>query len=65
MSTRSAQPAAFVKAAKLRPVNAGPLIWRDSDLLLVPAELYSRQVAAGETVQIQKPDRDMIVMLKE
>lgn len=64
MSTKTAQQPHFASDAAFQPVTSGPLVWRDNDLFLVPAELYSRHVNAGETVHVPRMDRDMIVMLK-
>lgn len=41
------------------------LDWRDNNLDLVPADLFSRAVTAGTVVTIPQPDRDMVVLLQE
>jgi beta-galactosidase len=45
-------------------VAAGPLSWRADDLILTSAQLYSKQVAAGESVSLDLGDRDALVLMK-
>jgi hypothetical protein len=46
-------------------VAGDDLVWRDNDLMLVPAQLFSRKASAGETIHLAQPDRDQIVLFKE
>jgi len=70
MATR---PEAVLATRRMQsPVDAGfkevpvpNLVWRDNDLMLVPAQLFSRPSAAGDIIHLPRPDRDQIVMLKE
>jgi hypothetical protein len=64
MCTATAHSPEF-SAAGFSPVESSPLVWRDNALMLVPAELFSRKVAAGDRISIPQADRDLIVMLKE
>jgi hypothetical protein len=41
------------------------MVWRDNRLMLVPAQLFSHQAAAGEVIHLAQPDRDEIVLVKE
>jgi beta-galactosidase len=65
MATRSNQAPAFLTDAGFKEVSSSGLVWRDNNLMLVPAQLFSRAAAAGEAVHIPPPDRDIIVLLKE
>lgn len=39
--------------------------WRNNELQLVPAQLFSRQAAGGEVLHFPQSDRDQIVLLRE
>lgn len=65
LCTKQDAPPAFVTSAHFNEVNAGPIHWRGDDLILVPAQLYSRPVAAGESVKISLGDRDAMILFKE
>jgi hypothetical protein len=49
----------------LTEVPGTQLVWRDDDLLLVPAQLFVRSAAAGETIRLGQADRDAVVLVKE
>jgi beta-galactosidase len=65
MATQGADAPAFLTSAGFQAVATPDLVWRDNDLMLVPAQLYSRPAAAGEVIHLTPPDRDAIVMVKE
>ncbi len=39
-------------------------LWRDNALILVPAQLYEHDAAAGEKIALNLGDRDAVVMIK-
>ena len=45
-------------------VDNGSFIWRDNALQLVPAKLFGRKVAAGESVSLKLGDADAVVLVK-
>ncbi len=63
--TKGEQAPAYLANAGFKEVNAPGFVWRDNSLQLVPAQLFSRTAAAGETVHLAQSDRDQIVMVKE
>jgi beta-galactosidase len=65
MATAAKTDPAFLTNAGFKPVDTSPLVWRDNDLMLVSAQLYSRQAVASEVIHLSAPDRDAIVLLKE
>ena len=65
MATKRAEAPSFLTGAGFKEVASPDLVWRDNDLMLVPAQLFSLRAAAGETIHIAQPDRDEIVLLKE
>jgi beta-galactosidase len=65
MVTKAPAPPVFLTGAGFNATPGPDLTWHDNRLLLVPAQLYSRTVAAGERVMISKADRDALVMIKE
>jgi beta-galactosidase len=65
MATRQNQPPAYLTGNGFKEVSPAHLVWRDNRLMLVPAQLFSRPGAAGETIHLPQPDRDQIVLLKE
>ena len=65
MCTKAGKSPAFLTAAGLTEVHDPQLVWRDNDLLLVPAQLFMRSAAAGETIRLGPADRDAVVLLKE
>jgi len=65
MATRQETPPAALTEVGFKEFASPGLVWRDNDLMLVPAQLYSRPAAAGEVVHLPQPDRDEIVLLKE
>jgi hypothetical protein len=64
MTTKQDAQPDFVADASFRKVNTSPLSWRGNDLILVPARLFSRHVAVGESVKLSLGDRDALVLLK-
>ncbi|MEO7932780.1 MAG: glycoside hydrolase family 2 TIM barrel-domain containing protein [Chthoniobacterales bacterium] len=64
MATKLPDSPAFVKTGDFQEVNTPQLQWRNNDLLLVPAQLFSRQAGAGEIIQLSEADRDQIVLIK-
>jgi beta-galactosidase len=64
MASKADAPPPFVSSG-FEPVAGGNLVWRDNNLMLVPAELFSHSFAAGATVHLPEPDRDQIIMFKE
>jgi beta-galactosidase len=65
MATRTDNAPAFLTDAGFKEVSVPDLVWRDNKLMLVPAQLFSRAAAAGETVHLAPADRDAIILLKE
>jgi hypothetical protein len=65
MATKTDALPAFLAVADFKEVPSPDLVWRDNNLMLVPAQLFSRQAAAGETIHLAPPDRDEIVLVKE
>jgi beta-galactosidase len=63
MTTKQNKEPGFVPA-NFKEVDVGPLSWRGDDLILVPAQLYSRHVAARESVKLSLGDRDALVLMK-
>ena len=61
-STDGTAPASLTDA-KFTPSGA-PFLWRDNAIDLVPAQVYARKAAAGETVALSLGERDAIVLLK-
>ena len=58
-------PPAFVASGQFKEVSPGTTtLWRNNDLLLVPARLYVHKAAAGEKIRLTLGDRDAIVMIK-
>jgi len=51
--------------AGFKEASVPGLVWRDNRLMLVPAQLFSRQAQAGEVIQLAPADRDEIVLVKE
>jgi beta-galactosidase len=65
MATQRAAAPSFLTAAGFKAVGSPDLVWRNNSLQLVPAQLFSRQAAAGEVIHLAQPDRDEIVLVKE
>jgi beta-galactosidase len=65
MSTKRAEAPSFLTDAGFKEVASPDLVWRDNDLQLVPAQLFSRHATAGEVIHLAQPDRDEIVLVKE
>lgn len=64
LCTKQETAPAFLTAAGFAPVEAGPVSWRDNELMLLPAQVYARKFAAGETVKLALGERDALVLLK-
>ncbi|HTQ32062.1 MAG TPA: chitobiase/beta-hexosaminidase C-terminal domain-containing protein, partial [Opitutaceae bacterium] len=62
MCTKTGSAPAFL--AGFTETNDAGLVWRDNNLNLVPALLFSRQVSANESVTIPAADRDALVMFQ-
>lgn len=65
MTAKLAQAPAFLTGASFNEVTKPDLMWRNNNLTLEPAQLFSREASAGEVVRIPEPDRDEIVLVKE
>ncbi len=65
MATRQSSAPAALTDAGFQEISSPGLVWRDNDLMLVPAQLYARRAAAGEVIHLPQLDRDEIVLLKE
>jgi len=65
MATRHPQSPSFLAEAGFKEVPRPGIVWRDNNLMLVPAQLFSRKAVAGEVVHLNKSDRDEIVLVKE
>ena len=65
MATKTDAPPAFATSGQFKEVSPGTTtLWRNNDLLLVPAQLYVHKAAAGEKISLTLGDRDAIVMIK-
>ena len=65
MATQTDAPPAFATSGQFKEVSPGTTtLWRNNDLLLVPAQLYVHEAAAGEKISLTLGDRDAIVMIK-
>ena len=64
MATRKEGPPEFVGGGGFTEVPIGNFVWRDNALILVPAQLYVHQAAAGEKVSVNLGDRDAVVLIK-
>ena len=65
MATQTDAPPAFATSGQFKEVAPGTTtLWRNNDLLLVPAQLYAHEAAAGEKIRLTLGDRDAIVMIK-
>jgi beta-galactosidase len=65
MATKTAGAPTFLTDTGFKEVASPDLVWRDNNLMLVPAQLFSHQAAAGEVIHLVQPDRDEIVLVKE
>jgi len=65
MVTKEDSAPSYLTDAGFAEVPVDGLRWRDNDLNLVPAQLFSHQAAAGDAIHLAKPDRDQIVLIKE
>jgi len=65
MATKTGKPFRSILENGFNEVASAGLVWRDNDLMLVPAQLFVRHAAAGEVIRFSKPDRDEIVLLRE
>ena len=54
----------FLAEAGFKEVPVPNLVWRDNDLMFVPAQLFTRAASAGDLLRLPA-DRDKSVMLKE
>jgi beta-galactosidase len=65
MATKRETVPAFLAEAGFKEISKTGLVWRDNNLMLVPAQLFSRRAQAGEVIHLAPPDRDEIVLVKE
>jgi beta-galactosidase len=65
MVTKQAKAPSFFTSGGFKEVVLPDLFWRDNNLNLVPAQLFSRQASAGEVIHLPQFDRDGIILLKE
>jgi hypothetical protein len=65
MATKRVDAPTFLTDAGFKEIASPDLVWRDNNLMLVSAQLFSRQYAAGEVVHLAQADRDEIVLVKE
>jgi len=65
MATRHAETPSILTDAGFKEVASPDLVWRDNNLTLVPAQLFSHQAVAGEVIHLAQPDRDEVVLVKE
>ena len=63
MATKLEAPPAFA-GTSFREVPSAATLWRDNSLLLVPAQLYVHEAAAGEKIHVTLGDRDAVILLK-
>ena len=52
MATKKEAPPAFANKGGFTEVPTGNYVWRDNALILVPAQLYVHQAAAGEKISV-------------
>ncbi len=64
MATKQDPAPAFAAAGFKEVATTTPLDWRNNALLLVPAQLYEHDAAAGEKIQLSLGDRDAVVLIK-
>jgi len=65
MTTKLDQSPSFPISAGFKGVGRPDLMWRNNSLTLESAQLFARDISAGEVVNIPEPDRDEIVLLRE
>jgi beta-galactosidase len=65
MCTKQDSPPAWLTSEQFTEQHTdAPIDWRGNDLILVPAQLYSRHFAAGESVKLSLGERDALVLVK-
>ena len=64
MASQSAAPPAFAGGGNFKETSPTTYLWRDNDLLPVPARLYTHEAVAGEEVNLRLGDRDAVVLIK-
>jgi hypothetical protein len=65
MATKMDAPPSFATSGQFKEVSPGTTtLWRNNNLLLVPAQLYVHEAAAGENISLNLGDRDAIVLIK-
>ncbi len=65
LCTKKPEAPAQITEAGFRKVDTQGLMWRGDDMILVPAELYSRPTKAGENLKLTLGERDALVLLKK
>ena len=63
MATKTGTNPTFA-GTSFKEVPSAASVWRDNALLLVPAQLYLHEAAAGERISLSLGDRDAVVMIK-
>jgi beta-galactosidase len=64
MATKMEKPPSFAAGGGFTEVSGGNYVWRDNALILVPAQLYVHQAAAGEKISVSLGDREAVVLIK-
>jgi beta-galactosidase len=64
MCTDTGSTPTFLTSSGFTETSDADLVWRDNNLNLVPAQLFSRQVTSGQAVTIPAADRDALVMFQ-
>jgi hypothetical protein len=64
MATRKDTPPSFASGGQFTEVPSSDTIWRDNALILVPAQRYAHNAAAGEKISLSLGDRDAVVLIK-
>jgi beta-galactosidase len=64
MASKMNTTPAFADSGQFKQVSPENVLWRDNAMLLVPAQLYVHEAAAGEKIDIPLGDRDAVVLFK-
>ena len=64
MATKQDPAPAFATAGFKEVASTTPRDWRNNGLILVTAQLYEHDAAAGEKIQLSLGDRDAVVLIK-
>jgi beta-galactosidase len=63
-ATSGSDTPSTLRQQKFTALKDAPILWRNNELLLVPAMIYSRSVAAEEHVEVSLGERDAIILLR-